>query len=75
MTNLADPKYVAKSAVKMFRTRTNINDEEFEEILGLCDVSYISTYVCSIEYADIIMHACHCTYSLKSYILVLILVS
>ncbi|OXA58285.1 cation channel sperm-associated protein 1 [Folsomia candida] len=34
---LADPKYVAKSAVKMFRTRTNINDEEFEEILGLCD--------------------------------------
>lgn len=35
---LADPRYVAKSAVKMFRTRTNISDEEFEEILELCNV-------------------------------------
>jgi cation channel sperm-associated protein 1 len=34
---LADSKYVAKSAVKMFRTRANINEQEFEEILELCE--------------------------------------
>jgi site-specific DNA-adenine methylase len=38
---LADPKYVAKSAVKMFRTRTHITDEEFEEILELCNVRVV----------------------------------
>jgi len=39
---LADPKYVAKAAVKMFRTRTSIDEVEFEEILALCDVCHSS---------------------------------
>ncbi|CAL8139706.1 unnamed protein product [Orchesella dallaii] len=34
---LADPNYVAKCAVRMFRTRPNITEEEFNAIIELCD--------------------------------------
>lgn len=34
---LTDPKYVAKCVLRLFRSRTDITEEDFEAIIELCD--------------------------------------
>jgi len=37
--NAKDPDFVSKSALRLFKTKVNISDEQFDLILSLCRVT------------------------------------